>query len=327
MMDETREEYLWDRSGPADPEVERLERLLSRHRFEGGEPPRLETPARRARWLRPLLAVAAVAICLLGLRAYFEGSTFRSADSYRVEGVAGLERIRAGEGFETGGDDATVHVASIGDVRVAPGSRVRVERIESGAHYLFLERGQVTARILAAPQVFRIGTPAGWSIDLGCEYDLAVDDDGAARLTVRTGRVAFEAEGREVVVPMGSWCETAPGRPPSVPVSIEAPLDLVRAVRALERERDPAPEALQRVREADIRDHGATLWHLFLYAEARSAREVAYANLARVYPLPRGHDESAIRAGDPQALRAWREIVARDWPGTLLGKLGEKLDF
>jgi hypothetical protein len=212
-------------------------------------------------------------------------------------------------------------------VRVAPGSRLRAERIETGAHHLFLERGRITARILAAPQVFQVGTPAGWSIDLGCEYDLAVDDGGAARLTVRTGRVAFEAGGREVIVPMGFWCETAPEERPSVPVSVEAGEELVRAVRALERDPDPSPEALRVVREADIRDHSVTLWHLFLHAEAPSAREVAYANLARVYPLPRGHDDSAIRAGDPEALLAWREVVARDWPGTLLGKLAEKLGF
>lgn len=79
------------------------------------------------------------------------------------------------------------------------------------------------------------------------------------------------------------------------------------------------------MREADIRDHSVTLWHLFLHAEAPAAREVAYANPVRVYPFPRGHDDSEIRGGDPEALRAWRRIVARDWPGTFLGKLGEEL--
>ena len=65
------------------------------------------------------------------------------------------------------------------------------------------------------PQVFQVGTPAGWSIDLGCEYDLAVDDGGAALLEVRTGRVAFRAAGREVIVPRGFGCRTAPGAPSS----------------------------------------------------------------------------------------------------------------
>jgi len=322
MMDETRDEYLWDRSGPVDPEVERLERLLGAHRFEPGDPPRIDEPRRPFGWWRPALAAAAAVACSFGVRAYLDGRLFGPSASYRVEGVAGLERIRAGEGFETGASEATVHVASIGDVRVAPDSRVRAERIESGAHHLFLERGSVTASIFAAPQVFQIGTPTGLSIDLGCEYELAVDDGGAARLSVHTGRVAFEGGGREVIVPAGFWSETAGGAPPSVPVSAEASEELVRAVRVLERAADPDPGSLARVREADIRDGSVTLWHLFLYAEAPAAREVAYASLARVYPLPRGHDESAILARDPEALRAWRDSVARDWPGTLLGKLG-----
>ena len=42
MTDELREEYLWDRSGPPDADVQRLERLLAPYKHAPGE---LELPA------------------------------------------------------------------------------------------------------------------------------------------------------------------------------------------------------------------------------------------------------------------------------------------
>ncbi len=69
--DEERDEaYLWDRSGPADPDVERLEKLLSPLAL--GEPPALpaEAPvaeAPRRRWLPVAMAAALLLVGGLGL--------------------------------------------------------------------------------------------------------------------------------------------------------------------------------------------------------------------------------------------------------------------
>src|SRR5690242_13314216 len=53
------EEYLWDRSGEPDPEVERLERVLSPFRYQGSG--KMPQRASRTRWVA---AIAALAACL-----------------------------------------------------------------------------------------------------------------------------------------------------------------------------------------------------------------------------------------------------------------------
>jgi hypothetical protein len=81
------DDYLWDKSGPPDPEVARLERLLGRYRYEpGGAPaPTLAPPRRRA--LRALfwsgaIAAGLVAAWALVLRPRGSGPL----EGYRVVG-------------------------------------------------------------------------------------------------------------------------------------------------------------------------------------------------------------------------------------------------
>jgi hypothetical protein len=323
MSDEMSEAYLWDRSGPPDPAVQRLERLLGGHKY--APPAAVELPVDergpRLRLLPVLAAAAALAVAFFGLRSF----ALNARDSYRVEGVPGVERLRVGERLETGTGEATVYVAAIGDVEVGPGSQLRAERIAEGSHHLFLERGRIRASIFADPHVFQVGTPAGWSIDLGCEYDLEVDDDGNARLTVLTGRVAFRANQREVILPRGFWCDTVSGEPPNVPVRVDAAPELVEAVRAIERATAPDPQLIALVTDADatpVRDHSVTLWHLFVSAESKPVRAAVFGNLKRVYPLPSVFAEEQVWNREQGALAAWLEVVQRDWPGTWLKEPG-----
>ena len=56
--------YLWDKSGPVDPDVEQLERTLEVLRYEKQAPP---TPIAVRRWKIPSLAVAAMLILATGV--------------------------------------------------------------------------------------------------------------------------------------------------------------------------------------------------------------------------------------------------------------------
>jgi hypothetical protein len=324
MSDEIREEYLWDKSAPPDPEVERLERLLGGHKFAPSEELELPAVERRRFGLVPvLLMAAALVLAFVGARWL----VLNGRDYYPVDGVAGLERLHVGDRLETGAGGATVYVAAIGDVEVGPNSQLRVERIHDGDHHLYLERGRIRASILALPEVFRVGTPAGLSIDLGCKYDL-VADDGGTRLTVLTGRVAFEAEGRKVIVPRGFYCDTPLGQPPNVPVSVELAPEMVAAIRAVEAADEPDPAHLALITDVDdfpIHDNSVSLWHLFVFGASEATREAAYANLARAYPLPNGFSAADVKSGDEAALAAWREIVGRDWPGGMMSKVGKAI--
>src|SRR3954449_6951462 len=70
------EQYLWDKSGTVDPEIDRLESVLSELRFDP-DARKLKLPVtlpRRGSWRRPrYLAIAAgIALMVLGSTVWFQ---------------------------------------------------------------------------------------------------------------------------------------------------------------------------------------------------------------------------------------------------------------
>lgn len=316
------DDYLWDGSGPADPEVARLERALAPHRWRGQMP--VEAPtSRRPRWPRVLALVAAAGV----LAALSFLLRERSSDpAYGVETLAGAPRVegggsgllRAGEALETDARSrAKLRIGELGDVVLEPGTRVRVERPEDGAqgaqHLLWLERGTVVASIFAAPRAFQVGTPAGIAVDLGCIYRTTVEVDGATRLAVVSGQVSFEADGRRAIVPSGAWCRALPGEGPGPAFRDDAPAALVAAVERLERAADPPAPARAELLAAARHDEDAlTLWHLLEHPSAE-LREAVFDALAAVEPPPAGLERAALVGRDRAALDRWRRAMAWSW--------------
>lgn len=65
-----KDDYLWDGTGEPDPEIERLEQMLSVYKYQ---PKQFELPARPATWFSPRLAAAAALILMAvaGLCVFF----------------------------------------------------------------------------------------------------------------------------------------------------------------------------------------------------------------------------------------------------------------
>ena len=204
------DDYLWDRSGPVDPQVARLEQALERFRLEPRVP--RQAPPRAARRVWPRLLPLATAAAALATLAWVLRED-RPEPGYDVEALAGSllvedgrgdGRLRAGDALETDQRSRVrLGVAELGSLVLEPGTRLRVERPEDGAagaeHPFFLERGTVVASIFAAPRAFQVGTPAGIAVDLGCIYTTTVEADGSTRLAVLSGQVSFEAHERRWV--------------------------------------------------------------------------------------------------------------------------------
>jgi len=229
-----KDDYLWDKSGEPDPEVERLERLLGRFRHDQPAPqfPAAEPHPRRV-WFLPLrrfeaaaLAVAASLVLVLA-GAWYVMRLSRPA--WEVERVAGAPRIGPGRVGETGrlavgewletdgASRARIAVGMIGEVEVEPNTRVRLVQARPTEHRLALERGTMHATIWAPPRLFYVDTPSAVAVDLGCRYVLKVDATGAGFLHVIMGWVAFEQQGRESFVPAGAMCATRHGSGPGTP--------------------------------------------------------------------------------------------------------------
>jgi hypothetical protein len=334
------ERYLWDKSGERDPEIERLETLLARFRHAPTAEPELPVGAQaaaapdvavesvevavesaemqspsearvsRAKQGLVLAAAAAAMVCVW----LFLGPEEPVVRGYRVVGLEGNRLVRAGEEVATGDERAEMKIAELGHVAVEPQSRVRVDDCGELAHRLYLERGSIHAQILGDPREFQVGTPAGLTVDLGCEYTLAVAPDGRALLEVLTGQVAFEFEGRSVYVPAGAACVSTPDRGPGLPLFEDSTREFKQAVAAVE-----SRGALDSVEQAaalfeGTREDTLTLWHLF--DDPRTPPELvtrAFARLSRVFPKPEGVTDGGLLSGDRGMRAAWMEAMKPSW--------------
>lgn len=313
-----RDDYLWDRSGEPDPEIARLEKALAPLAHDGRAPelPAAPVPVRRPRF-EPRVLLAAACLLAVAAVALWTSQNPSNGPAWQVARVEGAPRIglwrfgdhaRLGEGQVLVTDarsKARVEVGAIGEVTLDPGSRLRLLRARDQDHRMALERGVLHAFIVAPPRQFTVETPAVNAVDLGCAYTLEVAKDGSSIVTVETGWVSFERDGREAFIPAGARCVTQKGRDPGTPHFADASPRLIAALQTL----DESPygigrrEALDAVLASARPQDALTLWHLL--ARLTDARDDVYDRLAALSPPPPGVSRGAVLAGNREALDRW----------------------
>ena len=153
-----------------------------------------------------------------------------------IEGIDACDtHLPVGEWLEIGaGSRALLELAGLGEVRVGPDSRVRITSLRDDEKRLELARGTLHAVVSAPPRLFLVDLPSATAVDLGCEYELVVDERGAGTLRVELGEVALEGHGKSSLVRAGSLAETRPGHGPGTPYRDGAPPALVAALRSFD---------------------------------------------------------------------------------------------
>jgi ferric-dicitrate binding protein FerR (iron transport regulator) len=320
------DEYLWDRSGPPDPDVQRLESLLGRLRSTPPVPalpanqsgrPASAGPAWTLRSVLPTLAAAASIALMLGLTWRSIGNT-ASWDVARLDGrprigsatLAGTGRIAVGQTLITDGNSrARVDVSTIGQVTIDPNSRMTLVETRDAHHQLALERGTLHATISAPPGQFIVDTPAARATDLGCAYTLHVDEDGSGIIGVTAGWVAFERDGVESFVPAGASCRTDPKRGLGTPRYDNESQSYRDALDEFDYG-DPARrhEALQHVLQYGGNGDAITLWHLIPRVDPADRGAVVDA-LADQASMPDGVTRDAVMKADKAALDKWWDAL------------------
>jgi hypothetical protein len=229
----------------------------------------------------------------------------------RLDG-SGAGHIGAGEWIETDSrSSASIKVGQIGSVEVAPNTRLRVVTARPGEHRLALARGEIRAKISAAPRLFFVDTASGTAVDLGCEYTLNSDEDGLGLLRVTKGWVSFEWKGLESLVPAGASCRTHPHIGPGIPYFDDAPESMKEAVENFGFEKSGYNALTIILSEARVRDT-LTLWHLLFRVEAGDRARV-YDRMASLTPVPAGVTREQALKLDPETLRRWKDELAWTW--------------
>ena len=312
-------DYLWDGSGTPDPDVQRLEALLGRLRTPLVDAPAPKLPPVPARWrtlryLAPALAAAAAVLLMIGVTLRTRGVSA----SWEVASLAGQPRVGSttleGKGRIAVGQtlvtdersQARMIVGTIGQVTIDPSTRVRLVAARDGQHRLALERGTLHAVINAPPGQFVVDTPSAKATDLGCAYTLHVDEDGGGFLSVTSGWVALQLNGRESLVPVGASSRTDSTLGPGTPTYDDAGEEFRAAVDELDFGRDPArrANALRFVLEHATAGDAVTLWHLISRVDEAN-RAVVIDALAEVLPMPSGVTRDAVLGLNPTALDQW----------------------
>lgn len=259
--------------GGDDERVAELEKLLSQFRHEkplGPLAPRL----RRRRWI-PTALVGAVAAAA-GLWFFIDGSSEPRFETSPEPVVAGLSCAADQQGFafvvergaascqgsylergvlplsgvlqSSGTGVTSVQLGEVGSFVIHGDAEIQLREAPFDAPtspYRFeLKRGRIDVSVTAAPRRFIVDTPAVSAVDLGCEYELEVDERGVTRLRVTSGAVALEGAQVASRVPEGYEAVAFPGKAPGVPVALGASQELREAAVVFAEEPSLGFEAL-----------------------------------------------------------------------------------
>lgn len=344
-------DYLWDRSGETDTEIQRLETLLEKFRHDSPVPVFPEIVPEK-RWtgfrfrLFPALATAVAmaaiaAVTFLVSRTKPTASTVAGWDVSSLEGTLrigrktfgakdGRNRLSVGQVLQTESQSrANLQADDIGKIEVDPSTRLRLLSTGSGRERIALDRGTIHAYIWAPPGQFVVDTPSAVTVDLGCAYTLQVDDSGAGMVRTSMGWVGFKLNGHESFIPAGAACATRPKVGPGTPYFEDASADFRSALARFDFE-DTTLE--QRAHDIAIILSGArrrdalTLWHLLGRVDQQQ-RVLVYSRLRQFAPPPPTvTKEGILELYQPMLDLWWNELGfddisvwrhwERSWAGT-----------
>ena len=263
----------------------------------------------------PWWAGAAAAVVLAAAVLLVVAGRGKAASGWIIADVQGRPTIggratmrsalRTGEALHTDEQSRVrLNVGSLGTVRVAPSSRVRLLAATREEQRLALDYGTIEARIVAPARVFLVETPAALAVDLGCAYVLTTDSVGNGLLRVTSGWVELTNGRRVTTVPRDAEAAIRARRGPGTARAPDAPAELRRALDAFDFEDGGDAALLAVVRLARRRADAVTLLNL-LVAAPPALRGDVYTRLVAVAPPPPGVTRAGALALDRLMLNRW----------------------
>jgi hypothetical protein len=292
------EDYLWDKSGEPDPEIQRLENLLTPLGRQAGTVP--VWPLRQRSRVPWMVAVAASVLALTGGLWMLRQRTRPAWQVATVQGTLSRTRLANGDSISTDAHSrARLDLNDVGEISVEPNSKLSVLAIKPHEQRLALDHGTIHALIWAPPGQFIVNTPSAQTVDLGCQYTLQVGADGVGLVDVSVGWVAFESDGHESFIPADAACVTRPGKGPGIPYYQDAPSKLQDALHSFDASADE-PSIAVILAEARPRD-ALSLWHLLRRVQPADRGRV-YDRLSQFITAPSGVTRAGVLNADTKMI-------------------------
>jgi hypothetical protein len=331
------DDYLWDRSGDPDAEVQKLESLLGQFCY-GRPTPALPPITEGRRWsffprfrVFPALAAATVIVAIaagVAFTIYGRNTTPMAGKGWEVSRLAGAPRIGrkvigsgrpghlgVGQVLETDGHSrANLEDSDVGQIEVDAGTRLRLLAMRGGVKQIALDHGTIHTHIWAPPGEFVVDTPSAVTVDLGCAYTLTVDDSGLGMLRTSLGWVGFKLNGHESFIPSGAACATRPKVGPGTPYFEDATPEFRAALARFDFEdatSEQRAEDLAAVLAQSRKRDALTVWHLLSRVE-QDQRVRVYKRLQQLAPGPAGVTQEGIVRLDQRMLDLWWNALGFD---------------
>lgn len=316
----TPNDYLWDPTATPDAEIEKFERALRpvsarALQLDLRTPIIRKRPRRKAwRYVGAIAAAASLAAITVASLYFHRLSwdekapwpvTIASTDGNREDFL-----LRVGERIVTTSEQsATLSVARIGHVNVAPNSEATLIRTEGNRHRLELQHGRLHAKIWAPPNYFGVNHGNASFIDMGCEFDLQIDSPERGTLTVQSGWVFYSVGYEEILVPDGYLLSFSEVRA-RIPVRTTATKEFREWVDELDRDAEQPSRLAATIAEAASDEDYYTLYML-MRRHPTLALSPLYPRLAAALKLvpSESHRERWSR-GERDAINLWW----KEWP-------------
>jgi hypothetical protein len=296
------DDYLWDKSGVPDAEVQKLEALLGRYRSATPVPDFKRVAVIRRRPIWPFAIAAALMVCaILGvIRFYTPANRWRAIDASGNTDVP-HSLLRAGDVVRTERGSIRLQSPAVGTIDLGANTTVRLIENRSRRHRLALAAGTIHAKTTSPPGVFVIDTPKARAIDLGCEYTLTIAPNGEGELHVIAGWVDLTHGYEQSLVPQGASAVIGTDGSLTVPIFDDA---APRFKTAVLQHDVPTIVALARTRDA------FTLLNLFRDSTP-DERGMLYDRLNQLVPAPPSITRESVRYWMPESTELWWRPVLR----------------
>jgi hypothetical protein len=214
------------------------------------------------------------------------------------------ERIDEGESLVTEAmSKAVINVPNTGRIEVGQNSFIILLKAKDGSNRIKILNGGITINNSATIPSLAIEVNNSVVYDRGGTFNIIMDENGDAKVSVEFGFVEIEQKGRSYFVDEGHICELRNSFHPGTPFKIDAPEEIKSAIKKLDYENGGDSTAVEIISKATIADALTLLAMIPRVSE--QIRETLFNKISSYYLPPKGVDLEGIKKLDKSMLELW----------------------